>query len=164
MGRPVPRPARAHDQDAGQRLQADANGCCLLARVREEPPAAARLRHRLAVEGRDEGVSRPVGRGGEARPPQARAELDLFSFPDEIGSGLAVFHPKGGVIRKTMEDYSRQRHEESGYEFVYSPHITKANLFQTSGHLDWYAESMYPPMHLDEERDAEGHIKRQGQD
>ncbi len=92
------------------------------------------------------------------------AELDLFSFPDEIGSGLAVFHPKGGVIRKTMEDYSRQRHEESGYEFVYSPHITKANLFQTSGHLDWYAESMYPPMHLDEERDAEGHIKRQGQD
>jgi len=92
------------------------------------------------------------------------AELDLFSFPDEIGSGLAVFHPKGGVIRKTMEDYSRLRHEDSGYEFVYSPHITKANLFQTSGHLDWYAESMYPPMHLDEERDAEGHIKRQGQD
>ena len=91
------------------------------------------------------------------------AELDLFSFPDEIGSGLAVFHPKGGVIRKTMEDYSRLRHEDSGYEFVYSPHITKANLFQTSGHLDWYAESMYPPMHLDEERDAEGHIKRQGQ-
>jgi len=92
------------------------------------------------------------------------AELDLFSFPDEIGSGLAVFHPKGGVIRKTMEDYSRLRHEDSGYEFVYSPHITKANLFETSGHLDWYAESMYPPMHLDEERDAEGHIKRQGQD
>ena len=92
------------------------------------------------------------------------AELDLFSFPDEIGSGLAVFHPKGGVIRKAMEDYSRLRHEDSGYEFVYSPHITKANLFQTSGHLDWYAESMYPPMHLDEERDAEGHIKRQGQD
>ena len=92
------------------------------------------------------------------------AELDLFSFPDEIGSGLAVFHPKGGVIRKAMEDYSRLRHEESGYEFVYSPHITKGNLFQTSGHLDWYAESMYPPMHLDEEHDADGHIKRQGQD
>jgi len=92
------------------------------------------------------------------------AELDLFSFPEEIGSGLAVFHPKGGVIRKAMEDYSRQRHEESGYEFVYSPHITKGNLFQTSGHLDWYAESMYPPMHLDEELDAEGTIRKQGQD
>ncbi len=92
------------------------------------------------------------------------AELDLFSFPDEIGSGLAVFHPKGGIIRKVMEDYSRQRHEESGYEFVYSPHITKGNLFQTSGHLDWYADSMYPPMHLDEERAADGTIRRQGQD
>jgi threonyl-tRNA synthetase len=92
------------------------------------------------------------------------AELDLFSFPDEIGSGLAVFHPKGGVIRKAMEDYSRLRHEESGYEFVYSPHITKGSLFQTSGHLDWYADSMYPPMHLDEERDADGTIRKQGQD
>jgi threonyl-tRNA synthetase len=92
------------------------------------------------------------------------AELDLFSFPDEIGSGLAVFHPKGGVIRKTMEDYSRLRHEESGYEFVYSPHITKGNLFQTSGHLDWYADSMYPPMHLDEERGADGVVRKQGQD
>ena len=92
------------------------------------------------------------------------AELDLFSFPEEIGSGLAVFHPKGGVIRKTMEDYSRLRHEESGYEFVYSPHITKGNLFQTSGHLDWYAESMYPPMHLDEEHGEDGAITKQGQD
>ncbi|MPZ60418.1 MAG: threonine--tRNA ligase [Propionibacteriales bacterium] len=77
-------------------------------------------------------------------------ELDLFSFPDEIGPGLAVFHPKGGIIRKTMEDYSRRRHEESGYEFVYSPHVTKAQLFETSGHLDWYADGMYPPMELDE--------------
>jgi len=75
-----------------------------------------------------------------------------------------VFHPKGGVIRKAMEDYSRLRHEESGYEFVYSPHITKGNLFQTSGHLDWYAESMYPPMHLDEERGADGAVRKQGQD
>ena len=91
-------------------------------------------------------------------------ELDLFSFPDEIGSGLAVFHPKGGIIRKAMEDYSRRRHEEAGYEFVYSPHISKGNLFQTSGHLDWYADAMYPPMHLDEELDAEGNIRRQGQD
>jgi threonyl-tRNA synthetase len=77
------------------------------------------------------------------------AELDLFSFPDEIGSGLAVFHPKGGIVRRLMEDYSRTRHEEGDYEFVYSPHITKENLFQTSGHLDWYAEGMYPPMELD---------------
>jgi threonyl-tRNA synthetase len=91
-------------------------------------------------------------------------ELDLFSFPDEIGSGLAVFHPKGGVLRKVMEDYSRQRHVEDGYEFVYSPHITKGQLFQTSGHLDWYAEGMYPPMHLDEERGADGEIRKQGQD
>ena len=77
------------------------------------------------------------------------AELDLFSFPDEIGSGLAVFHPKGGTIRRVMEDYSRQRHEAAGYEFVNSPHITKANLFETSGHLDWFADGMYPPMELD---------------
>jgi threonyl-tRNA synthetase len=77
------------------------------------------------------------------------AELDLFSFPDEIGSGLAVFHPKGGVVRRVMEDYSRQRHEAGGYEFVNTPHITKAGLFEKSGHLEWYAEGMYPPMQLD---------------
>jgi threonyl-tRNA synthetase len=92
------------------------------------------------------------------------AELDLFSFPDEIGSGLAVFHPRGGVIRKAMEDYSRKRHEESGYEFVYSPHITKSALFETSGHLDWYADGMYPPMHLDAELDADGAVRKPGQD
>jgi len=77
-------------------------------------------------------------------------EMDLFSFPHEIGPGLAVFHPKGGIIRRVLEEYSRQRHEVSGYEFVYSPHITKAELFETSGHLVWYAEGMYPPMVLDE--------------
>ena len=90
-------------------------------------------------------------------------ELDLFSFPEEIGSGLAVFHPKGGIIRRAMEDYSRKRHEEEGYEFVYSPHITKAALFETSGHLEWYAEGMYPPMILDEEHHADGTVKRAGQ-
>jgi len=90
-------------------------------------------------------------------------ELDLFSFPEEIGSGLAVFHPKGGIIRRAMEDYSRLRHEEEGYEFVYSPHLTKAALFQKSGHLDWYSEGMYPPMILDEELHADGTIKRAGQ-
>ena len=77
-------------------------------------------------------------------------EMDLFSFPSEIGPGLPVFHPKGGIIRRVLEEYSRQRHEVSGYEFVYSPHISKAELFETSGHLTWYAESMYPPMVLDE--------------
>ncbi len=91
-------------------------------------------------------------------------ELDLFSFPEAIGSGLAVFHPKGGVLRKEMEDYSRKRHEESGYEFVFTPHITKANLFETSGHLDWYADGMYPPMHLDETLDSEGAVVKPGQD
>ncbi len=91
-------------------------------------------------------------------------DLDLFSFPDEIGSGLAVLHPKGGTIRRIMEDYSRRQHEASGYEFVYTPHITKAKLFEVSGHLDWYADGMYPPMHLDEERDAEGNIRRAGAD
>jgi threonyl-tRNA synthetase len=77
------------------------------------------------------------------------AELDLFSFPTEIGSGLPVFHPKGGIIRKVMEDYSRQRHMEAGYEFVTTPHITKSELFETSGHLEWYAEGMFPPMELE---------------
>ena len=91
-------------------------------------------------------------------------ELDLFSFPEEIGSGLAVFHPKGGIIRRQMEDYSRLRHEAAGYEFVYSPHITKSTLFETSGHLDWYKEGMFPAMHLDEEYHEDGTVKRQGQD
>jgi len=77
-------------------------------------------------------------------------ELDLFSFPEEIGSGLAVFHPKGALVRRIMEEYSRVRHEKSGYSFVNSPHITKADLFETSGHLDWFADGMFPPMHLDE--------------
>jgi len=77
------------------------------------------------------------------------AELDLFSFPVEIGSGLPVFHPKGGIIRRVMEDYSRRRHEEGGYEFVNTPHVTKEDLFITSGHLEWYKEGMFPPMELD---------------
>jgi threonyl-tRNA synthetase len=91
-------------------------------------------------------------------------DLDLFSFPDEIGSGLAVFHPKGGIIRRQMEDYSRIRHENAGYQFVYTPHITKGALFEQSGHLDWYREGMFPAMHLDEELHEDGTVKRQGQD
>jgi threonyl-tRNA synthetase len=92
------------------------------------------------------------------------AELDLFSFPDEIGSGLAVFHPKGGIVRMEMEEYSRRRHVEAGYSFVNTPHITKAKLFQTSRHLDWYSDGMYPPMRLDTEYHEDGTVKREGQD
>lgn len=91
-------------------------------------------------------------------------ELDLFSFPDEIGSGLAVFHPKGGIVRRELEEYSRRKHIDAGYEFVNTPHITKAQLFHTSGHLDWYADGMFPPMHLDAEYDADGAVRKPGQD
>jgi threonyl-tRNA synthetase len=92
------------------------------------------------------------------------AELDLFSFPEEIGSGLAVFHPKGGIIRAEIENYMRERLRTHGYELVNTPHITKAHLFETSQHLNWYREGMFPPMHLDEEVDDDGNITRQGQD
>ena len=92
------------------------------------------------------------------------AELDLFSFPDEIGSGLPVFHPKGGIIRQEMENYSRQRHVEAGYDFVNTPHITKGHLFEVSGHLDWYRDGMFPAMHLDAEYDADGTVTKPGQD
>jgi threonyl-tRNA synthetase len=78
------------------------------------------------------------------------AELDLFSFPPEIGSGLPVFHPKGGIVRKVLEDYSRRRHEEAGYDFVTTPHITKSGVFETSGHLPWYGDDMFPPFELDD--------------
>ncbi|WIM88492.1 threonine--tRNA ligase [Candidatus Mycobacterium wuenschmannii] len=91
-------------------------------------------------------------------------ELDLFSFPDEIGSGLAVFHPKGGIIRRELEEYSRRKHEQAGYEFVNTPHITKEHLYVTSGHLEWYADGMYPPMHLDAEFNEDGTVRKPGQD
>ncbi|MET4588474.1 threonine--tRNA ligase [Arthrobacter sp. 754] len=91
-------------------------------------------------------------------------ELDLFSFPDELGSGLPVFHPKGGIIRKEMEDYSRQRHVDAGYEFVYTPHITKGHLYEVSGHLDWYKEGMFPAMHVDAELNENGTVRKPGQD
>ncbi|MGF7120959.1 threonine--tRNA ligase [Rhodococcus sp. TAF43] len=92
------------------------------------------------------------------------AELDLFSFPDELGSGLPVFHPKGGIIRQEMENYSRQRHVQEGYEFVYSPHITKGHLYEVSGHLDWYRDGMFPAMHIDEELNEDGTVRKPGQD
>lgn len=92
------------------------------------------------------------------------AELDLFSFPDELGSGLPVFHPKGGIIRQEMENYSRKRHVEEGYDFVYSPHITKGHLYEVSGHLDWYRDGMFPAMHIDEELNEDGTVRKPGQD
>ncbi|MCV7423059.1 threonine--tRNA ligase [Mycobacterium yunnanensis] len=90
-------------------------------------------------------------------------ELDLFSFPDELGSGLPVFHPKGGIIRRELEDYSRRKHEQAGYEFVNTPHITKEHLYITSGHLEWYADGMFPPMHVDEELNDDGTVRKPGQ-
>ncbi|WP_197381193.1 threonine--tRNA ligase [Mycolicibacterium mengxianglii] len=91
-------------------------------------------------------------------------ELDLFSFPDELGSGLPVFHPKGGIIRKELEDYSRHKHSEAGYQFVNTPHITKENLYITSGHLEWYADGMFPPMQIDAEYNPDGTVRKPGQD
>ena len=90
-------------------------------------------------------------------------ELDLFSFPDELGSGLPVFHPKGGIVRRELEDYSRRKHEQAGYEFVNTPHITKEQLYITSGHLEWYADGMYPPMHIDAEFNEDGTLRKPGQ-
>ena len=91
-------------------------------------------------------------------------ELDLFSFPDEIGSGLPVFHPKGGIVRRELEEYSRRKHIEAGYEFVNTPHVTKEQLYITSGHLEWYAEGMFPPMHIDAEYAEDGTLRKPGQD
>lgn len=91
-------------------------------------------------------------------------ELDLFSFPDELGSGLPVFHPKGGIVRRELEEYSRRKHIEAGYEFVNTPHITKEQLYITSGHLEWYAEGMFPPMHIDAEYAEDGTLRKPGQD
>lgn len=92
------------------------------------------------------------------------SQLDLFSFPDAIGSGLPVFHPKGAIVRQEMENYARERHIRAGYQFVYSPHITKGDLFSTSGHLDWYREGMFPAMHVDEETNEAGEVTKAGQD
>ena len=105
------------------------------------PPGSRTRRWPSTSTGREEAERRDHRKLG--------AELDLFSFPEEIGSGLAVFHPNGAIVRRLMEEYSRRRHEAAGYEFVYTPHITKSELFETSGHLDWFAEGMFPPMEVD---------------
>ncbi|MCB4207604.1 threonine--tRNA ligase [Arthrobacter sp. UM1] len=92
------------------------------------------------------------------------AELDLFSFPDELGSGLPVFHPKGGIIKRVMEDYVRERHIQEGFQYVGTPHISKDGLFHTSGHLPYYADTMFPPLKVDEEYDEEGNVTKPGQE
>ncbi|MFC4225523.1 threonine--tRNA ligase, partial [Lysinibacter cavernae] len=92
------------------------------------------------------------------------AELDLFSFPEELGSGLPVFHPRGGIIRNELESYSRKRHIEEGYSFVNTPHITKGHLYEISGHLDWYRDGMFPPMHIDAEYNDDGSVRKAGTD
>ncbi len=91
-------------------------------------------------------------------------ELDLFSFPEEIGSGLSVWHPRGGIVRGEMEQHARRRHIEGGYSYVYTPHITKSDLFETSGHLETYGDGIWPAIRMDEERDEEGHVTKQGAD
>ena len=144
--RPVPGPHVPDTNEAARPLQADAGRRRLLAGRRARP-----MLQRIYGTAWDskKALDAHLHRLEEAAKRDHRklgAELDLFSFPDEIGSGLAVFHPKGGLVRRLMEDYSRQRHEEAGYEFVNSPHITKADLFETSGHLDWFADGMFPPM------------------
>ena len=146
--RPVPRAAPAdHQADPG--VQADALGRGVLAWRREEQAAPAHLRHRLGVQG---GADDHLHRFEEAEKRDHRKlgrDLDLYSFPDELGSGLVVFHPKGGVIKRVMEDYVRQRHIEEGFEYVGTPHIAKEGLFHTSGHLPYYAETMYPAIEFE---------------
>ena len=146
--RPVPRPAPAvHPAD--RRVQADALGRRVLAR-REKNPQLQRV-YGTAWPTRDalKAYLKLLEEAARRDHRKLGADLDLFSFPDEIGSGLAVFHPKGGIIRREMENYSRRRHEEAGYSFVNTPHITKAQLFETSGHLPWYADGMFPPMEME---------------
>jgi threonyl-tRNA synthetase len=144
----VPGAARA-DHPAHPGLQADAHRRAYW-RGSEQNPQLQRI-YGTAWPSREEQESYLQMLAEAERRDHRRlgAELDLFSFPTEIGSGLPVFHPKGGTIRRVLEDYSRQRHVAAGYEFVSTPHITKSDLFETSGHLDWYADGMYPPMELE---------------
>ena len=147
--RPVPRPARAEHRRIGAFKLTKVAGAYW--RGNEKGPMLQRI-YGTAWESQ-KALDEYLHRVEEAERRDHRklgAELDLFSFPDEIGSGLAVFHPKGGIVRRVMEEYSRQRHEAAGYDFVNTPHITKENLFQISGHLEWFADGMFPPMHLDD--------------
>ena len=112
----------------------------LLAGQREEPAAPTDLRHRLGDQGRPGPVPDQLAEAERRDHRKIGPELDLFSFPAEIGTGLPVFHPKGAILRKVMEDYSRRRHEAAGYQFVITPHMTKAELFETTGHLGWYTD------------------------
>ena len=122
----------------------------LLARQREEPAAAAHLRHRVGdAATRSRHYQQRLAEAEKRDHRKLGAELDLFSFPDEIGSGLAVFHPKGGVIRRVMEDYVRQRHDEEGFRSSRPRTSPRRALFETSGHLPYYADGMFPPMEME---------------
>ena len=156
LDRPLPRPApAAHQHHPGVQPH-----------PQSRPPTGGATRRTrscsasTAPRGRARTRTRPTS-SSSPRPSGATtagsgAELDLFSFPDEIGSGLAVFHPKGGVIKREMEDYVRRRHIEEGFDYVGTPHITKAHVFELSGHLPYYADTMFPPMELD---NAEYYLK-----
>ena len=162
--RPVPRPARAH-HEVHPGVQAHAHRGGLLAGQREEPAAAAHLRHRVGVPGGARRAPAPDRRGRAARPPPPRRRAGPVLLPRRDRLRARGLPPQGrhrsaGSWRTTR----RRRHEEAGYEFVNTPHITKGQLFETSGHLAWYAEGMYPPMHLDAELDADGTVRKPGQD
>ncbi len=144
---PVPRAAPAH-HPGHPGVQADAHRRRVLAGQREEPAAAADLRHRVGIPPGAGRLPAPAGRGGATRPPQARRRAGPVLVPDGDRLRAAGVPPQGRIIRRVMEDYSRRRHEEAGYEYVNTPHITKEELFETSGHLGFYAESMFPPMEI----------------
>ena len=144
LDRPVPRPAPARDRP-DPRVPADAHRRRLLARRRAQPQPAARLWDRLGERAGPRRPRHPARRGGAPRPPPARRRADLFSFPPEIGSGLAVWHPRGGAVRRVMEDYSRQAHEAAGYEFVGQTAHREVDPVRDLGPPGWYAEGMYPP-------------------
>ena len=143
-----------------------------LTRSRRRTGAATRTTRACSVSTAPRGSRRrrSISTWSSSRRPSAATiassvrSWTCSSFPDEIGWGLAVFHPKGGIIRRELEDYSRRKHSEAGYQFVNSPHITKAELFKISGHLDWYADGMFPPMHLDAEYNEDGTVRKPGQD
>ena len=164
MEGPLPRAARAeHPHDRG-RLGAHPRGGCVLAGEREEPAAAAIYGTAWATKDELRAYQQRLEEAAKRDHRKLGRELDLFSFPDEIGSGLSVWHPRGGVVRQEMEQHALRRHRAAGYTYVYTPHIAKQDLFLQSNHLVTYKEGMFPPIHLDEERDEQGEITKPGVD
>ena len=162
--RPVPWPAPA-DHQVHPGVQAHPQLRRVLARRPGQRRPPADLRHRVGIHRGARGVTWNYSPRPSAAITASSAPNSTCSrFPDELGSGLPVFHPKGGIIRQEMENYSRQRHVDAGYEFVNTPHITKGHLYEVSGHLDWYKDGMFPAMHIDEELNDDGTIRKPGQD